>query len=74
MTTLYTSNFDSETLNSQATGWVNKTGTWQVRNVNPISGAQSYGSTTAVDADVALYTALAARADMGWRLTKSWQR
>lgn len=67
MTTLYTSNFDSETLNSQATGWVNKTGTWQVRNVNPISGAQSYGSTTAVDADVALYTALAARADMGWQ-------
>lgn len=67
MTTLYTSDLDSETLNAQATGWVNKVGTWQVRNLNPISGAQAYGSSTAVDGDVALYTALAARADMGWQ-------
>lgn len=65
MTTLYSSDFDSETLNAQAAGWTNKVGTWQVRTVNPVSGAQAYGSTTKSDGDVALYTALSTRADMG---------
>lgn len=67
MTTLYSSNFDSETLNAQAAGWTNKVGTWQVHTVNPVSGAQAYGSTTKSDGDVALYTALSTRADMGFQ-------
>jgi len=67
MTTLYSSGFDSETLNAQAAGWTNKVGTWQVHTVNPVSGAQAYGSTTKSDGDVALYTALSTRADMGFQ-------
>jgi lysophospholipase L1-like esterase len=61
MTVIYSSNFDSETSGQIATGWVAKSGTWAVGTSNPISGAQSFGSTTAVDQNTALYTGVAAQ-------------
>lgn len=57
MTTLYTSNLDSETSGAIATGWTAISGTWQVGTNFPVSGAQTFGSTTNVDAQKSVYTA-----------------
>lgn len=63
-TLLYSTNFDGETTGAQATGWVNKTGTFAVKTNNPVSGTKTYGSTSGADGDVALYTGQSAVADM----------
>lgn len=60
---LYTSNFDSETSGSIATGWVAKTGTWAVGTTLPISGAQSFACTSKGSGDTAIYTGAGAIAD-----------
>lgn len=64
MTTLYTSNFDALTAGQIAPGWTAKVGTWAVGETSPVSGTQSFGSTSNADGDFALYTGVAARADM----------
>lgn len=54
---LYSSNFDSETSGSIATGWAAIANTWQVGTTNPVSGAKSFGCTTASDGAICSYTA-----------------
>lgn len=63
MTTLYSSNFDSESAGSIATGWEAKTGTWTVGTVAVVSGSQSFACTSKGSGDLAVYTGAAATAD-----------
>lgn len=63
MTVLYSNNFDAETVGTLPTGWANKTGTWQVAALNPVSGANALRSVAGTDGDAVMYTA-AAYADM----------
>jgi lysophospholipase L1-like esterase len=64
MTILYSNNFDSDTAAALPAGWASKVGTWAVGTRNPVSGAQTFGSTSDADGDVALYTGATAVADM----------
>lgn len=64
MTVLYSNNFDAETVGALPAGWANKVGTWVVKALTPVSGANAFGSSTNADADVVLYTGIAAVADM----------
>jgi chitodextrinase len=70
MTILYLSNFDSETSGQIASGWTAKTGTWVVGANNPISGTQSFGSSTTVDGHTALYTGIAAQSYTKFRYSQ----
>lgn len=63
MTVLASDDFDSDTLGAIAPGWVAINGTWAVGTVDPISGARSFGETTATNGTVAVFTGIAARAD-----------
>ncbi len=70
MTIFYSSNdattgFDALATGSLPTGWVAKSGTWQLGTTLPTPGhTHSFGSTTRADGDVALLTGIAAAADM----------
>lgn len=69
MTSLYSSTFDSDSVGAMPGGWTAKVGSWAVGSISPISGSQSFGSTSNADGDVALYTAAGARGNM--RVTSS---
>ena len=56
-------NFDSDTAGSIAPGWYNASGAWKVGTVAPVA-SQSFGDTSNADGDVALYSNMAAVADM----------
>jgi hypothetical protein len=64
MTTIYSSNFDSDTAGNLPAGWASKVGTWSVTTNGAVSGANALASSTNADGDVALYTAASALADM----------
>ena len=64
MTTLYQTNFDSDANGSLPAGWTNAVGTWVATGVRPVSGVNALASSSAANGDVALYTGVAARADM----------
>lgn len=44
MSTLYSSNFDSATVGALPSGWQAVGGTWTVQALNPVSGANAFGS------------------------------
>ena len=64
MTVQYSNNFDALTAGTLPAGWVNSVGAWQVTSSAPVSGTKAFASTTSGDGNVALYTGIAALADM----------
>jgi hypothetical protein len=63
MTILYTDNFDSDTVGAIAPGWTAVTGTWLVGTTTPVSGSNSFGNTSNVSGQLAVYTAGTSQAD-----------
>jgi lysophospholipase L1-like esterase len=57
-------NFDSDTTGVIAPGWYAAVGTWAVGTTNPVSSPNTFGSTSDADGDAALYSNMAAVADM----------
>ena len=56
-------NFDSDATGSIAPGWFAVSGSWQVGTVSPVSN-RSFGDTTHLDGDAALYSNMLAQSDM----------
>ena len=62
MAILYQNNFDTDTVGALPSGWANKSGFSTVAALRPVSAANTLTSST--DGNVALYTAIAATANM----------
>lgn len=64
MAIIYQTNFDADTAGLLPSGWANAAGTWAARASGAVTAPNCLASSTNADQDVALYTGIAARADM----------